>query len=284
MALLDATSEDQAMWIAPVSNAIKMKSIMEAQLADAQDANVENINKNLEQEFLITRTVGNAEVWSHLQDWEESIKKEYNQLVVQKRAVTQVTKDELQRMSSQRGLPIELLPAKMVHTRKAYTGAYRSRAVVCGNYAGPDDSEHYAGGVDGNQIRTMLRLGALKSWTAGSTDIRTAFLNAPRRDETRLMAMEIPVVFKKLGLASSNEVWLIDKAIYGLTTSPRDWSLYRDEVLPTIKWQRERHGEQVQGEFQKTPDENVWRIVETSQEKGKAFGQASCRSMLTICC
>ena len=92
-------------------------------------------------------------------------------------------------------------------------------------YAGPDESEHYAGGVDGNQIRTMLRLGALKSWTAGCTDIRTAFLNASRRYETRLMAMEIPIVFKKLGLAESNEVWLIDKAIYGLTTSPRAWSL-----------------------------------------------------------
>ena len=117
----------------------------------------------------------------------------------------------------------------------------------------------------GNQIRTMLRLGALKSWTAGCTDIRTAFLNAPCRDETRLMAMEmIPIVFKKLGLAESNEVWLIDKAIYGLTTSPRDWSLYRDKVLPTIKWHRHRQGRKVAGRFQRTPDENVWRTGEAA--------------------
>ena len=210
--------------------------------------------------------VGNTEVWANLKDWEQSIRKEYDQLVTQKCAVRQITKDQLQRMSSDMKLPIELLPAKMVHTRKALSGAYRSRAVVCGNYAGPDESEHYAGGVDGNQIRTMLRLGALKSWSAACTDIRTAFLNAPHRDETRLMAMEIPVVFKKLGLAGSDEVWLIDKAIYGLTTSPRDWSLHRDEVLPTIKWQRHRHGRAVNGIFKKTPDENIWRIEEVDQE------------------
>ena len=30
--------------------------------------------------------------------------------------------------------------------------------------------------------------------------------------------MEIPVVFRKLGLATSQCIWLIDKALYGLTT------------------------------------------------------------------
>jgi len=104
----------------------------------------------------------------------------------------------------------------------------------------------------------MLRLGALKSWTAGCTDIRTAFLNASRRYETRLMAMEIPIVFKKLGLAESNEVWLIDKAIYGLTTSPRDWSLSTSS-RPKSCWK-----------FKKKTDENVWRIKETDHETGEA--------------
>ena len=269
MTMLDGTSEDQALWIGPVTNAIKMRSLVEEQLVEAKELGEEKVQKNLEQEFLVTKTVGNMEVWANLKDWEQSIRKEYDQLVTQKCAVRQITKQHLQQLSSESKLPIELLPAKMVHTRKAYSGAYRSRAVVCGNYAGPDESEHYAGGVDGNQIRTMLRLGAMKSWTAGCTDIRTAFLNAPRRDETRLMAMEIPIVFKKLGLADSNEVWLIDKAIYGLTTSPRDWSLYRDEVLPTIKWHQQLHGRKVTGRFQKNPDENVWRLEETDHDTGK---------------
>ena len=71
------------------------------------------------------------------------------------------------------------------------------------------------------------------------------------------MAMEIPIVFKKLGLAESNEVWLIDKAIYGLTTSPRDWSLSTSS-RPKSCWK-----------FKKT-DENVWRIKETDHETGEA--------------
>lgn len=140
---------------------------------------------------------------------------------------------------------------------------------MCGNYAGPDEAEHYAGGADGNQIRTALRLGALNSWVAAGTDIRTAFLNAPRRDETRLLAMEIPVVFRKLGLAGTDHVWLIDKALYGLTTSPRDWGLHRDETIPKITWKRPRNGKVVKGSFVKTPDEHVWRVEEVDCETGE---------------
>ena len=60
------------------------------------------------------------------------------------------------------------------------------------------------------------------------TDVRTAFLNARRRDETKLVAMSIPTVFKRLGLASDDDVWLVEMALYGLTTSPRDWGVHRD--------------------------------------------------------
>ena len=66
---------------------------------------------------------------------------------------------------------LEILPAKIVHTRKAGSGAYRSRAVVCGNYQTPNDDNTYAGGADGTQIRTMLRISAQYKWKAASTDI-----------------------------------------------------------------------------------------------------------------
>ena len=41
MAMLDGTSADQSMWIAPVSEAIKMKALVEDQLMEAQELNVE---------------------------------------------------------------------------------------------------------------------------------------------------------------------------------------------------------------------------------------------------
>ena len=48
---------------------------------------------------------------------------------------------------------------------------------------------------------------------------------------------EIPQVMRRLGMAKDDEVWLISKALYGLTTSPRDWSVSRDQKLPQIKWE-----------------------------------------------
>ena len=253
---LDGTSIDQSLWLSTLTDAINMKVMIEDQLIDAQAAHFEETQKSLDMEFLVTKTISNNEVWSDLQAWAPSIHQEYDQLVHRKRAVRQVTKEELHKMASEQKLPIEILPGKMVHTRKSGTGAFKSRAVVCGNYATPDQNEHYAGGVDSQQVRTQLRVGANKQWTVGCTDIRTAFLNAPRRDSQKLVAMEIPVVFRKLGLATSQHIWLIDKALYGLTTSPRDWSLHRDEIIPKIKWHRQRDGRDVEGMFRKTPDEN----------------------------
>ena len=109
-------------------------------------------------------------------------------------------------MAEELGKTLEVLPAKMVHTRKAGTGAYRSRTVVRGNYQTPNDDNTYAGGADGTQVRTMLRISAQRRWRAASTDIRTAFLNAPRRNDSRLIAMEVPQVYKTLGLAKRDEV------------------------------------------------------------------------------
>ena len=213
---------------------------------------------------MVTKTVSNKEVRENLADWTESIKAEYEQLVVNKKAVKPMTRTELQKMAEVQNKTLEILPAKMVHTRKAGSGAYRSRAVVCGNYQTPNDDNTYAGGADATQIRTMLRISAQYKWKAASTDIRTAFLNAPRRD-SRLIAMEVPHVYKMLGLAGPDEVWLIMLAMYGLQASPRDWCLHRDAVLPTLKWTRQGPNGLLTGGFEKTKDENVWRLEELDE-------------------
>ena len=124
-------------------------------------------------------------------------------------------------------------------------------------------------GADGQQVRTMVKISAMKRWVLGSTDIRT------RRDQHRLIAMEIPTVFKKLGLAgNNNHIWLVDKALYGLTSSPRDWSLYRDETIPSMSWSRQRQGRAVKGSFQKTPDENVGAWSKRVTSRGRPIGSA----------
>jgi len=245
--------------------------MLENQLKEAQNQQLQEDQQVLEQEFLVTKTISNNEVWSHLDDWENSIRAEFEQLVNMKQAVRQVAKAELQSLAKSAGLPIELLPGKMVHTRKAGSGAYRSRAVVCGNYQEAGSDERYASGADGNQIRAQVRLAGVKNWSVCGTDIRVAFLNAPKRDDKKITAMEVPTVFRKLGLAGPNDVWIIQKAVYGLTSSPRDWCLYRDETLPTMSWRRNRQGQEVDGSFSRTPDDNVWRLEEVNRKTGEKF-------------
>ena len=269
IAYLDATSSEQSMWLGAVTDAIALKSMLEDQLQEAKHQKDQVDQRRLEQEFLITKTISNNEVWSHLDDWRASIEAEFEQLVKTKKAVRQVAKSELHRLAQEAHLPIELLPAKMVHTRKAGSGAYRSRAVVCGNYEHVGEDDRYAGGADGNQIRAQVRLASSKRWAVCGTDIRVAFLNAPKRDETKITAMEVPTVFRKLGLSGSDDVWIIQKAVYGLTSSPRDWCLYRDETLPTMSWRRLREGHEVEGHFVRTPDDNGWRLEEADQITGE---------------
>ena len=94
------------MWIGALTDAIKMKAMIGHQLQEAQELECQRATQNLEKEFLVTKTISNSEVWSHLNDWEASIRAEFQQPVNTKQAVRQVSKGELHR------LPIELLPGK----------------------------------------------------------------------------------------------------------------------------------------------------------------------------
>lgn len=147
----------------------------------------------------------------------------------------------------------------MVHTRKAQTGAYRSRAVICGNYAAPTEKDVFAGGADSTQVRAASKTAALMDWKVMGTDIR----NAMRRDETKLVAMTILTVFRALGLAKENGVWVVEMALYGLTTSPPDWGVHRDSTLPQLQWHRlNDEGVELTGYFEKNADDNLWKLLE----------------------
>ena len=235
-----------------------------------QDEQALQQQKQIEKEFLVTKTIGAQEVWDNLEDWKPSIQKEYDQLIHNKKAVRQITREELRELDQTSGLPIELLPGKMVHTRKAVSGDFRSRAVVCGNFSEATTAECYAGGADGVQIRAVIKCAAMKQWQLAATDIRVAFLNAPRRDRSKIVAMEVPKAFRAIGLATSDHVWVIEKALYGLTTSPRDWGLHRNEELPKVTWQVWRDDLLWNGTFKKTADDNLWRMEEVCESSGES--------------
>eukprot|EP00913_Durusdinium_trenchii_P028163 g26406.t1 len=274
MERVDVSNPEQGCYMEVLTQAIMQKVEVEELLLQNDHDQEEAKCQELEEEFLVTKTISSKEVWEDFENWVPSITAEYNQLVKTKEAVEQITKQSLRERAEAQGKVIEILPAKMVYTRKAGGGTRRARAVCCGNYSDSRFSgDCYAGGADGCQVRALVRTAAIKGWTIAATDIRVAFLNAPRRDDGKLVAMEIPSVYKRLGLAKDGEVWLVRLAMYGLTTSPRDWSQYRDRTLPAVSWVRVREEnnqpKRVRGRLVKTDDENLWRLEEADVESGK---------------
>ena len=249
--ILDAEGEDQEMWLGVLREGLQRRNHIEAALNRMQ---VEGAAK-AEEEWLVTKTVSMGEVRSELEEWKVAAKKEYTALVEESKAVKPIRKRDIDQIKG----PVEVLPAKAVCTRKAPDGRRKVRGVVCGNYsAGKDAEKLYAGGADGLQIRMVLRTAGQRGWSLLCTDIRTAFLNAPRRDDGRTIVMEVPSVFKELGIAQRDEMWVVDKAVYGLTTSPRDWSVHRDIEIRKMEWE----GDGKRMKFLETEEPNLWRIIE----------------------
>eukprot|EP00975_Prorocentrum_lima_P061677 12881270-Prorocentrum_lima.AAC.1 len=63
--------------------------------------------------------------------------------------------------------------------------------------------------------------------TITTTDISTAFLNAPI-DESKVVLITPPQILLKLGIVTPGTIWKIRKAVYGLKESPRLWQEERD--------------------------------------------------------
>ena len=184
MGHVDITNLEQGWYMGVLRQAIMHKVEVEEQLLQYKQEQ-ENIDqKELEEEFLVTRTMSTKEVMEDFENWVPAIKAEYTQLVHTKEAVIQITKKDLQARAEKEGKVIEVLPAKMVFTIKAGVGARLARAVCSGNNSKTRfSSDCYAGGSDGCQVRALVRTAALRSWTIAATDIRVAFLNAPRRED-----------------------------------------------------------------------------------------------------
>ena len=65
----------------------------------------------------------------------------------------------------------------------------------------------------------------------------TAFLNAPYEVEGEMMFLVPPKVYVKAGLVKENEVWQVNRAIYGLKEAPLLWARERDRKLKELTFQ-----------------------------------------------
>ena len=132
--------------------------------------------------------------------------------------------------------PQDILPMTVVAGEKApdSTGWRRkkARACVCGNFESQESGEiNYTSNLDVSSLRAALAIAARRRWSVGALDVSTAFLNAFLPVEKKRIVMRPPRIFVKFGLVPEGELWVADRAIYGLRCSPKAWAEQRDGEL-----------------------------------------------------
>ena len=194
-----------------------------------------------EEEVLRTKIVAVNEFLQEAPAWDAAIRTELDQLFTEKKALVKASLKDLQKMKEQ-NMAVQLIPSKLVITMKP--GPRRKiRVVACGNFVEFKGEELFAAGADSAALRLVLKTSAEKSWSLLTVDVRVAFLNAPltttmkdgSEDSKVTFALKPPHLLVKLGYAASEEVWIAEKAMYGLRQSPRSWSLHRDETLRALR-------------------------------------------------
>lgn len=155
----------------------------------------------------------------------------------------------------------DLIPSKLVATQKP-SGKLRARIVGCGNLAANHSDHTSAGGLDTVSVRAMVSEACHRSWDLTTVDVKTAFLQAPRRQTPgRITIVSPPSIARECQVLEfgSDEYWVVCGALYGLVESPADWSCYRDDTVRSIEWwsgvKRYR--------FAATPEAHLWKVMES---------------------
>ena len=214
---------------------------------------------------LQTRTLTLAEVLAELEDWKPSWGEEYSSLVETHKAVTPIGTEDLQAWRSQ-GKKFQVIPSKLVHTRKAHTGRRKTRCVCCGNMEEVslfNRHECYAGRVDATALRATLRMASAWDWSVSSFDVKTAFLQSRLLDKHDVpTVVKTPWLWRKHGVCQE-EFWLVQGALYGLCISPRSWCESRDATMASATTQIE--GKKVTMRCFKS-DPNLWWVLGVDSE------------------
>ena len=112
----------------------------------------------------------------------------------------------------------------------------KGRVVVCGNFQQVQPGEETCANTPSfPMLRTLISLASLQRWAVASWDVSTAFLYA-QLPEDHVVYCRPPNALIRLGLVQPGVVWKLNKALYGLRTSPKAWEEERDEKLQNLTW------------------------------------------------
>ena len=130
------------------------------------------------------------------------------------------------------------LPMKVVWTQKPEKK--KCRAVVCGNFEEKDPTEQvWTAQAETSSVMSGLRLSQFRHWAVGKLDVKGAFMYAPLPGHMHVLVRP-PRSWVRLGLVKEGELWVLQKAVYGLRIAPRAWGTERDTKLTKVVWQAER--------------------------------------------
>ena len=183
------------------------------------------------QETLVTRPVTLEEVRGDLEQWKEALQAEYRSLM-DHGAIKPLSEEEFKKVK-ETNEEVITIPGMLVATLKPPCRK-KAQVVACGNYVqeAHDKQEVSAGGLDAIVTTSLVAMASRKQWV--TADVKTAFLQAPRRATPgRATCISPPSVLRDAGVLQkgAGQKWLVTGALYGLVESPRDWATYRDSQL-----------------------------------------------------
>ena len=208
-------------------------------------------------------TVHPREMEDHVEKWVPAMEDEINSLEKKLGAVKRHRGQSARDYLAQPGVTV--VPGKVVCTVKPPSKEgqqYRRKAriVGCGNFQPRDPNEiNYSGGAVAEAVRLGIAEAARRRWHALTGDVVSAFLRAPVPPDTRL-ALRPPAALIRAGLATQDEIWEVQTALYGFRTSPRWWSSHRMEKM------REAKTEAGLVFKQGVADQDVWQAITSEGE------------------
>ncbi|CAE7711414.1 unnamed protein product [Symbiodinium sp. CCMP2592] len=250
---------------------VRLESLMENSSKWDEEKALDSVRKtevleDPDEAPLHTKTIPNEVVRRELQRWAPSMFSEYESLVRENEAVEPFTEAQLQEWKDA-GRDYDLVPGKTVHTIKAFSGRLKTRAVICGNFLAQSFAreQKYAAGADSVLIRLVLREAARRGWRLAVLDVKTAFLLAPLLfQEKRPTLVLVPKLFLLAGICKE-PMWRVRKALYGLSTSPKSWEAYRNQVMAKLR------GRVPGGEVTLIPsgvDDSLWYVQVGTRRAG----------------
>lgn len=134
-----------------------------------------------EEEVLQTKIVSPYEVQRNWNQWEEAARDEIRSLLQEKEALEEISHEsfvKLRREAEEDGRTIEVIPSKVVFTRKPGPrgGKPKVRWVVCGNFeTKKPEEDNFSSGADATAFRVMCHYAVQHQWRGSIIDVKTAF-------------------------------------------------------------------------------------------------------------